>query len=879
MASLHRGSFHERAVHMSPHIENWDDDDDFHGDLFAQSASSHANLSRSSRAPSLRSESAAGEEDWQVLLSPNDESSTKDAISSAKHAGIPIPTSVPSSALLGGTIKRLGKKPSRQKIHQDDDWADDLELPGPSSGTLKLKTPQRPQTPPQDDDDFEDWAEGGSLGIRFGGTRRDTRTRGSSVSAAMSPSMGSCMTLESEDDDFGGLVLPKEPIDFNAVLRKRRDVETDDEKTPQPEPRPPQEGTTDPEQQEEHEKVADAAAPLPVEEAAPQSDNEAVNEAVPEAQDQPPAEPEPQPAPHPALPLPPATLKSVPEDDDFFDDLDMGSGDILDPAKLTVNRNVKVNSNKPPPTPNVRATTTLTFTDKPSVSSTSRIPRPMAPVAPRSRLDPVYESGAFYPNRHSRIGPTTTSAQLLRAKRSAPVLRSDYKPSSKQPTKPFLPAGISNRQSQHIATKSSMGQLRRDSDPRALSPTPRTYSRLSRQAETPSRAGNRKDIAPASLVREAATKRMFTKPARKRNFGDGSELDAFDDLPTSSTKENKYVKLPSNRAPSKMIRQVSHSKLPITSETPQPPTPKKTLRRENTPSFARDTASSRIAREERLGGPKQRPDSGPLMPINTNWKPQVAARNPPTSPQANRKRAVGQKPYLIKQMNTPTVKNEKGMTYNPVLHRWEGNEGALNRFSSPVQEIKRPRIASNHSYSYSQPQAPPTHHQHTRSTPSFPTPAPAPNASSPPRPALISHISSSRGVQIEKGMVFDPRKMCWLKLDPRHTGPLSPAASIGDESDPFADIEDLKDDIEVGAGAGGYFSIQGGPSVAQTPMETFVSEEFDLGPGFIRRQRDEEEVWRRRVEGWVGERREFLGDDWRWAIRDLSIEMAEHLPR
>ncbi|KKY25432.1 putative cytokinesis regulator [Diplodia seriata] len=657
MASLHRGSFHERAVHMSPHIENWDDDDDFHGDLFAQSASSHANLSRSSRAPSLRSESAAGEEDWQVLLSPNDESSTKDAISSAKHAGIPIPTSVPSSALLGGTIKRLGKKPSRQKIHQDDDWADDLELPGPSSGTLKLKTPQRPQTPPQDDDDFEDWAEGGSLGIRFGGTRRDTRTRGSSVSAAMSPSMGSCMTLESEDDDFGGLVLPKEPIDFNAVLRKRRDVETDDDKTPQPEPRPPQEGTTDPEQQEEHEKVADAdaAAPLPVEEAAPQADSEA----VPEAQDQPPAEPEPQSAPHPALLLPPATLKSVPEDDDFFDDLDMGSGDILDPAKLTVNRNVKVNSNKPPPTPNVRATTTLTFTDKP------------------------------------------------------------------------------------------------------------------------------KDIAPASLVREAATKRMFTKPARKRNFGDGSELDAFDDLPTSSTKENKYVKLPSNRAPSKMIRQVSHSKLPITTETPQPPTPKKTLRRENTPSFARDTAS------------------------------------------------MGQKPYLIKQMNTPTVKNEKGMTYNPVLHRWEGNEGALNRFSSPVQEIK----------------------------------------------PLISHISSSRGVQIEKGMVFDPRKMCWLKLDPRHTGPLSPAASIGDESDPFADIEDLKDDIEVGAGAGGYFSIQGGPSVAQTPMETFVSEEFDLGPGFIRRQRDEEEVWRRRVEGWVGERREFLGDDWRWAIRDLSIEMAEHLPR
>lgn len=871
---------------MSPTIESWDDDADFHGDLFVQSTSSHAAHSRSSRAPSLRSESVAGEEDWQVLLAPDDESSTKDAISSAKHAGIPIPTSVPSSALLGGTIKRLGKKPSRQKIHQDDDWADDLELPGPSSGTLKLKTPQPPATPSQDDDDFDDWAEGGSLGIRFGGTRRDTRTRGSSVSAAMSPSLGSCMTLESEDDDFGGLVLPREPLDFNAMLRKRREAETDDEKTPQPEPRPPQEPADAPELSEEKETPAEAAPPHPAEETAPHPDQEVLPEAP--AQDQPQSEPEPQPVPqhepqHEPQPqaMPLATLKAVPEDDDFFADIEMGSSEGLDASKLNVNRNVKVQSNKPNPA-GVRPTTTLTFTDKPTVSSASRIPRPLAPAAPRSRLDPVYESGAAHHNRNSRAGPTTTSAQLLRAKRSAPVLRSDYRTINKPSTKPFLPAGVSTRQSQHITAKSSSGHLRRDSDPRAQSPTPRAYSRLSRQNETPSRSGNRKDIAPASLVKEAQTKRMFTKPARKRNFGDGSELDAFDDLPTSSTKENKYVKQPSNRQPSKMIRQVSHSKLPVNPEriqTPQPPpTPKRTLQRENTPSFARDTASSRIAREERLGGPKRRPDSGPLMPINTNWKAQVAAKSPQTSPQANRKRGTGQKPYLIKQMNTPAVKNEKGMTYNPVLHRWEGNEGALARFSIPgVQEAKRPRITSHHSHSHSHPHIP-THH-HTRSTPSFPTPASAPNAGSPPRPALISHISSSRGVQVEKGMVFDPRKMCWLKLDPRNTGPLSPAASIGEESDPFADIEDLKDENDVGSGAGGYFSLPGGPSVAQTPMDSFVSEEFDLGPGFIRRQREEEDVWRRRVEGWVGERRESLGDDWRWAIRDLSIEMAEHLPR
>ncbi|GME56601.1 Cytokinesis regulator [Neofusicoccum parvum] len=351
---------------MSPNVESWDDDADFHGDLFAPSASSHTGLSLSSRAPSLRSESVAGDEDWQVLLAPDDEASTKDAISSAKHAGIPIPTTVPSSALLGGTIKRLGKKPSRQKIHQDDDWADDLDLSGPSSGALKLKTPQPPATPSQDDDDFDDWAEGGSLGIRFGGTRRDTRTRGSSVSAAMSPSLGSCMTLESEDDDFGGLVLPKEPIDFNAMLRKRKEAETDDEKTPQPEPRPTQETFAAPEHPEEQEAPAEAAPPHPTEETATHPDPETQHEALAQI----PSEPEPQSAPQPApqqQPMPLATLKGVPEDDDFFADIEMGFGDTLDTGKLTMNRNIRVQSNKPA-THTIRATTSLTFTDKPSVS-------------------------------------------------------------------------------------------------------------------------------------------------------------------------------------------------------------------------------------------------------------------------------------------------------------------------------------------------------------------------------------------------------------------------------------------------------------------------------------------------------------------------------
>jgi hypothetical protein len=57
---------------------------------------------------------------------------------------------------------------------------------------------------------------------------------------------------------------------------------------------------------------------------------------------------------------------------------------------------------------------------------------------------------------------------------------------------------------------------------------------------------------------------------------------------------------------------------------------------------------------------------------------------------------------------------------------------------------------------------------------------------------------------------------------------------------------------------------------------TFVGEEFDVGPGFIRRQREEEAAWRRRVDGWVGGLRD-TGEHrggWRWAIRDFAAASA-----
>ncbi|KAI9657111.1 MAG: hypothetical protein M1821_003277 [Bathelium mastoideum] len=865
---------------MATDVENWDDDADFHGDLFSNSISA-APTSLSSRM-SIHSESIAGDEDWQVLLTPNDDVSTQNAIAHAKQAGIPLPSNVPSSALLGGSIKKLSKKKSRQKM--DDDWGEDLELP--SVGGLKLKkkqsnanlrAPVTPAAAEEEDDDFDEWAEG-SLGIRFAGTKRgENRNRSSSVSA-MSPSLGSCMTLESEEEGLDGLVLPNGPIDFEAALRKRKLAETEPESEPE------------------------KAAPLRTHRQEAQEPEKKLQKPWTSVQDD--------------------------NHDDFFADIDMGHGDPFDPKKLKTHRNIQ-QKNKKPAAPSQRsgASTTLTFTDKPVAS---RIPRPLSSSKSSAKLEPVFESGFNHQTnptaRSRRPEPTTTSAQLLKSKRSMPVLRNSFANQPASHPKPFLPAGNAHAQSHNINARTGQSHTRRDSDPnRSQSPTMRSYSRMSNAVgqDTPSRP-TRRDLAPSALAREASVKRPMTKPTKRRNFGDGSELENFDDLPTSATKESRFVKQPSlpklgGTANAKPLRQaLSHSKLQIgpdrtAAATPMPPTPrtpsvKVDTGNSGTPRFARDTAASRIAREQRLNDarvqPQQRPrGEGPLMPVSTNWKAQVAARSPHTSPGAQRKRKPGVLPQLIKPMGAHVAKTEKGMTYNPLKLRWEGNENALHPFethTNPLPTPNHPYAHANHSLQHLPSTAAFQTHQSNKSMTSLqhlahahphlaqapsgrpvslpPQPPPAP--ASPPRPALIAPLShGNQGFQVVGGMVFDPRRMCWLKMGRDESGSVSGGGD--DDDDPFKGLDDLPDERAArpksGGGGGAMEGViddgleeHGTMTTARAGLNTH--EEFDVGPEFIRRQREEEMLWRKRTEGWFGQRRNELEENmaWKWSIRDLG---------
>ena len=614
----------EAACEERPTRVNMDVDDDWTADFepagfstFAGGTSigtAHTNIS--SRL-SVHSESVAGaDEDWNVVIDANDD---RKAIQSAQQAGIPLPNNVPTSALLGGTIKRLGKRKSRQRLTED--WDNDIDMPD-SGVPLKLKA--RPIEPSlmtlgEEHDDFDELE--GSLGIRFAGTKRDTRKRSSSASA-MSPSLGS-ITAESEVDDLGGLELPPGPMDFEAILKKRRAADAELSDLSQPSPAIDQEPTMN-----AHKKSKHAAD----------------------------------------------------ESDDYVNDFDLPMNGILEVRKRTANKNILHKSARPP-TQVPRPATTVNFHDKPTdkpLHTRSHIPRPVSgsrPPPAASRLEPVFESGAS-PMAPGRRQPTTTSSQLLKSKRSMPLLRNQAS-APQMHAQVHRPAGPSSSQNQQpSAYRPIPYHLRRDSDPRrsgAHSPEPRPLSRLSNQVtpDTPSRGSRqRQDLAPAALAREAAAKRTVTKPARRRNYGEGNELEVFDDLPTSMSKESKYTKPPIARGPPKSgLRQipsrvdlrdpVKRMTTPAPPRTPASPTKGFHDAPMNTPSYLRDTAASRIARETRLSNNQPRPRSeGPLQPLTTNWKAQVAARSPHTSPSSQRQKTKRTAPQLIKGIGAHVHKSE-----------------------------------------------------------------------------------------------------------------------------------------------------------------------------------------------------------------------------
>lgn len=105
---------------------------------------------------------------------------------------------------------------------------------------------------------------------------------------------------------------------------------------------------------------------------------------------------------------------------------------------------------------------------------------------------------------------------------------------------------------------------------------------------------------------------------------------------------------------------------------------------------------------------------------------------------------------------------------------------------------------------------------------------------------------------------------------------MSPSAgeATEEDDDPFKGIDDLKDQ-EMGGVAVGGEGVKGGSAAAG--VAEGLKEEFDLGPVFIDRQKDEEAAWQARIGMWFPEdgaaQRDREGDRWKWAIRDIAAQV------
>src|SRR6266536_2313747 len=202
----------------------------------------------------------------------------------------------------------------------------------------------------------------------------------------------------------------------------------------------------------------------------------------------------------------------------------------------------------------------------------------------------------------------------------------------------------------------------------------------------------------------------------------------------------------------------------------------------------------------------------------------------------------------------------KGMYYNPYTFRWEGNENELTPFDAPASSSS---TASMPSHILREKENPAVYREKENST---------------PRPALIQNVNSSQNVQVVSGMVFDPQRMCWLKMPSSQTSQRGKSETsdtmdgfdaLDDEEDVFKDVPDLQDSPTKEADEFGTTRDSDGASTLKD--DWLVGEEFDVGPEFVRRQREEEERWRRKCEKWVGAGLHRGGDEWRWSIRDVVM--------
>lgn len=571
--------------------------------------------------------------------------------------------------------------------HEADDFDQDLQLP-PDHQPLQLlhrKDQTGVSSPNPEDFDIE-WSEG-SIGVRVGGTARDGRSVPSSSISIASPSVSSCITGASEDDGLDGLVFPDGPLDFDASLKKREESQVAEQSL----------GTKEDQVAPTSQDADDFFSGIEVDNGRAFASGKLTLNPNVKCKTEWPASP---------------TRRS--ETTLTFSNNGTGSPRTRIPRLSGHDRTRSVHletvSESGAPLSKFRnSQSRLGHSSQASVSSLPTGGIPTSPISmasgrrllgPRTSRNSAPAGECKAPSRHLRtkrsmpairgVNPIISAQPSLRSpshpdgpirpslnRPKTPVERigTEARPSGRRAQVPFTAAGASERQSHHTSVKTYRPSRRTNSDSSGdfLSPQG-TSARLSRSSRPETFRLGLGDTNTEAVGSTA--KRTLTRPSRRRNFGDGTELESFDDLPTSASAESKFTKTPAGRGAPRSVRtRLSQSRITPPGESPtQSSTPPSTSKLNPTPRFARDTNASRNAREQRIASMNSKNrEANPLSSFNSNWKAHPIARiSPSMGPVRSRKSKPttksSSKPHLIKPMGSGVQEAKCKKAFKSLFH-------------------------------------------------------------------------------------------------------------------------------------------------------------------------------------------------------------------
>ncbi|EGO05162.1 hypothetical protein SERLA73DRAFT_164710 [Serpula lacrymans var. lacrymans S7.3] len=335
------------------------------------------------------------------------------------------------------------------------------------------------------------------------------------------------------------------------------------------------------------------------------------------------------------------------------------------------------------------------------------------------------------------------------------ALRLTMPTSMRMKSRPALSAVFAAPPSPAVASMAVPSSSHRATSPLPPRP-PSTSSLRTRTVRTP------------PVASSSSAPKLLRRPKRPRTYGDGTELDGIDDLPTDREKEGRFrvqpkstSRLPAPGNPSKSfdkdkergtVRKRGRREVSNGSDVPNALTP--------TTNMLRRTG--RIEFPSKFSGAE----------INVKKKKDTSS---PVSGQTKRK------PTLIRHLggaNGPKVVGD--MKWNPITLRWEGNDQVLRDFDAAVGTSTRP--------------------------------------------ALITHLTGSSigspvgsfaaGARKVGNMIFDPARMCWISTLPPDQ----------EEPDVFADLaDDEEEDWETKGGTIRASQQLGGTSISGTVSDTSAS--------------------------------------------------------